>query len=95
MTESFKSNMPEYHTRVMQKAIYDKFGLVTGRVSKAVLCCFHHELTGDQQSSPSLPKQEVDERLEALFDWEEPELLYDLRPMNAGRLCKYNTFWQK
>ena len=93
--ESLKSNMSEYHTRAVQKASYDKFGLVTNKVSKTMLRCFYLELTGDWASSPSLSEQEVDERLEALFDLERPELPYDLRAMNPGSPCKYSTFWQK
>ena len=33
--------------------------------------------------------------MEALFDLEEPELLYDLRGVNPGRPCQFITFWQK
>ena len=93
--ESLKSSMPEYHTRAMRNAMYDKFGLVTGNVKKAVLRHFYRDLTGDMASSPSLSEQEVDERLEALFDLEEPELLYDLRAVNPGRPCQFKTFWEK
>ena len=46
---------------------------------------------GDQASSPSPSEQEVDERLEALLDLEEPELLYDLRGVNPGRRCQFST----
>ena len=46
---------------------------------------------GDQASSPSLSEQEVDERLEALLDLEESELLYDLRGVNPGRPCQFST----
>lgn len=94
--ESLKSSMPEYHTRAMWNAMYNKFGLViTSGVSKAVLRYFYRDLTSDQALSPSLSEQEVDERLEALFDLEEPELLYDLRGANPGRPCQFETFWQK
>jgi len=34
-------------------------------------------------------------RLEALFDLEEPELLYDLRGIYPRRPCQFNTFQQK
>ena len=45
---------------------------------------------GDQASNPS-PSEQVDERLEALLDLEEPELLYDLRGVNPGRPCQFST----
>ena len=74
--------------------MFDKFGLVTGGVKKAVLRYFYQDLTGDQASSP-LSEQEVDERLEALFNLEEPEVLYDLRRVIPGKPCQFSTFWQK
>ena len=79
----------------MWNVMFDKFGLVTGGVKKDVVRYFYRDLTGDQVSSPSLSEQEVDERLEVLFDLEEPELLYDLRKVNPGRPCQFSTFWQK
>jgi len=39
--ESLKSSMPEYHTRAMRNTMFDKFGLVTGGVKKAVLRHFY------------------------------------------------------
>ena len=39
MIESLKSSMPEYHTRAVRNAMFDKFGLVG--VKKAVLCRFY------------------------------------------------------
>ena len=39
-----------------------------------------------------LSEQEVDERLEALLDLEEPERLYDLRGVNPGRSCQFSTY---
>ena len=65
--------------------MFDKFGLVTGGVKKTVLHHFYQNLTGDQASSPYLSEQEVDERLEALFNLEEPKLLYDLSGVPGGR----------
>ena len=58
--ENLKSSMQEYHTHAMRNATFDKLGLVTGGVKKAVLRYFYRDLTGDQASSPSLSEHEVD-----------------------------------
>lgn len=43
-----------------------------------------------------MSEQEVDERLCALFELEEPDLIYDLRDANPGNCSnKYQVFWQK
>ena len=94
--ENLKSNIPIYHTRSMRKAMYEKFGLVTKNVKKSVLRHFYRDLTGDRAVSPSLSEQEVDERLSALFELEEPDLLYDLRDANPGnQLHRFEVFWQE
>ena len=83
--ESLKGNVPEYHIRAMRKTLYDKSALIMGRVTKAMLHYFYCELTAEWGSSPSLSEQNVDGRLEALFELEELEFLYDLRTVSPGR----------
>jgi len=39
--ESIKVNIPTYHTRAMRKVMYDKFGLVSRNMNKAVLRHFY------------------------------------------------------
>ena len=74
--------------------MFDKFGLVTKNVKKSVLRHFYRDLTGDRATSPSPSDQDVDERLLALFELEEPDLLYDLRDANPGNQSnRYGVFW--
>jgi len=43
-----------------------------------------------------LSEKEVDERLCALFELEEPDLIYELRAENSGRPShRFEIFWQK
>ena len=94
--ESLKADMPEYHTRAMRRAMFDKFGLVTKNVKKSVLRHFYRDLTGDRATSPSISEKEVDERLSALLELEEPDLIYDLRDVNPGNQSnRYSVFWSK
>ena len=82
--ESLKANMPQYHTRAMRRAMFNNFGLVTKNVKKFVFRQFYRDLTGDRATSPSPSGKDVDERLSALFELEEPDLLYDLTDANPG-----------
>ena len=92
--ESLTASMPEYHTRAMRRAMFEKFGLVTKNVKKSVLSHFYRDLTGDRATSPSVSEKEVDERLSALFELEEPDLIYDLRDANPRNQSNhYSVFW--
>ena len=94
--ESLKADMLEYHTHAMRRAMFDKFGLVNKNVKKSVLRHFYCDLTGDRATSPSISEKEVDERLSALFELEEPDLIYDLRDVNPGNQSnRYSVFWSK
>ena len=80
----------------MRKAVFEKFGLVSPNVHKSILRHFYRDLTGDQSVSSSITEQEVDESLCALFELEEPDLVYDLRVGNLGRSSDhFQIFWQK
>lgn len=62
----------------------------------SVLCHFYRDLTGDCAVSSSVSEKEVDERLLALFELEEPDLMYDLRAVNPGNQSnRYSVFWSK
>jgi len=96
LIEDIKKCLPVYHTRAMRKALFEKFGLVSPSVKKSVLRYFYRDLTGDQSAAPTLSEEEVDQRLSALFELEEPELVYDLRANNSGRPSGcYEIFWAK
>ena len=63
-------------------------------MKKSVLHHFYRDLTGDRAPSPSPSEKDVDERLSALFELEEPDLLYDLRDANPGnQSSRYGVLW--
>lgn len=94
LIEDIKKKLPVYHTRAMRIAMFEKFGLVTPSIKKSVLCHFYRDLTGDQARSSSWSEEEVDERLCAMFELEEPDLIYDLRSENSGRPShSFEVFW--
>ena len=50
---------------------------------------------GDCSASANLSESEIDERVAALFELEEPSLLYDLCDHFSGRQSKFDVFWQR
>ena len=93
--ESLKAGTPQYHTQAMRRAMFYKFGLVTKNAKKSVLHHFYRDLTGDRATSPSPSEKDIDKRLSALFELEEPDLLYNLRDANPGNQSNcYGVFWR-
>ena len=43
--------------------------------------------------TPQLLLSEIDERVAALFELEEPTLVYDLQDHCGGRQSKFDMFW--
>ena len=52
----------------------------------ALLREMYRRLTGDSSSSVNAAEGEVDERVSQLLDSEDPNLIWDLRVNNQGRL---------
>ena len=95
LIEQLKKDIPQYHTRAMKRVMYEKFGLVTPSTKKSVLRHLYKDLVGDCSASANLSESEIDERVAALFELEEPSLVYDLRDHFSGRQSKFDVFWQR
>jgi len=87
--------IPKYHTREMRKATFEKYGLVTSSVKKAVMRHMYKDLVGDESSASTTSEEEVDARVCAFFDMEEPDLIFDLRQLYSGRASQFDMFWTK
>ena len=59
--------------------MFDKYGLVSKNMNKAILHHFYRDLTEDNAANTMLSEKEVDERVNLLFELEEPDFIYDLR----------------
>lgn len=79
----------------MRKAAFEKYGLIIPAVSKSLLHHFYNDLTGDSSAVTNLTEAEINERVKMFFDLEEPDVIYDLREMCAGRSSKFHVFWKK
>ena len=76
--EQIKGDIPEYHTRAIQREAFHLFGLTTPTTKKAVLRHIYKVLVGDCSSAANRLQSEIDERVQIMFDLEKPSLIYDL-----------------
>ena len=93
--ESIKVNIPSFHTRAMRQAAFEKYGLISPLVKKAVLRHLYKDLLGDSSSAATTRQEAVDERVTAFFELEEPDLVFDLRETYSGNSSKFDLFWSK
>ena len=92
LIERLKEDISQYHMRAMKRVMYEKFGPVTPSVKKSVLRHLYKDLVGDCSASVNLSESEIDERVAALFELEEPSLVYDLCDHFSGRQSKFDVF---
>lgn len=93
--EKIKTCIPQYHTRAMRRAAYEKFGLLMPSTKKSVVRHLYKDLVGDASASCNLSESEIDERVAAVVELEEPSLAFDLRDHFSGRQSQFEMFWQK
>ena len=91
LIEELKKHIPQYHTRAMRRSMFEKFGLVMPTTKKSVLRVFYKDLVGDSSASANLSESEIDSRIAALIELEEPSLVYDLRDHFNGKQTKFDT----
>ena len=77
----------------MRREAFEMFCLATPTTKKSVLRHLYKELVGDSSASANLQQAEIDERVSAMFELEEPSLVYDLRHHYGGQQSKFDIFW--
>ena len=90
--ESIRSDIPQFHTRAMRQAAYEKYGLISPSMKISVL---RQRPVGDSSAAATISQSELDKRVCAFFELEEPDLTYNLRQLYSGRASLYDTFWEK
>ena len=96
--ERVKPLLPQYHTRAMRRAMFDKFGRVSPNIKPAVLRFFYRDLTGDASSSHDTPEAVIDERVREIINMEpeDPNTIVDLREVKSTeKRTKFNVFWDE
>ena len=96
--EKIKPLLPQYHTRAMRRAMFEKFSRVSPSVKPAVLHFFYQDLTGDASLSRTTPESIIDERVRKIIHMEpeDPNTLVDLREVKSKETqTKFNVFWDE
>ena len=96
--EQVKLLLPQFHTRAMRQAMFEKFGRVSPGVKPAVLRLFYKDLTGDCSASHDLPESVVDECVHEILTMEpeDPNTVVDLREVkNKDSRTKFEVVWSE
>lgn len=93
--ENVRFVIPQYHTRAMRAALFEKFGRISPCTKPSALRYFYRELTGDQCSASTTQEAEVDKRINQIIDMEDPSVLPDLRALNTGHTTNFKCFWEE
>ena len=89
--QQIKTCLPKYHTRAMRQEFVYTFGSVT-HAKPAFLREAYRRLTGDASASDSTEQAEVHSRVTEMLETEDPDLVWDLRVLNAGRPESFKEF---
>ena len=64
-------------------------------MKKSALRYLYRDLVSDSSAAANLREHEIDERVAAVFELEEPSLVYDMREHFGGRGSQFDIFWEK
>ncbi|CAB4488681.1 unnamed protein product [Rhizophagus irregularis] len=91
---NLKQTLQVYHTRAMRKEFLDTVELYIGKVEKARMRYIYSVWLQDSAASINSETQDIDDRVEVMFELGDPDLITDFREINEGRLPKYDVFWE-
>jgi len=91
--EEIKKELPEYHTREIRRALFEKFGRISSHVKPYALRYVYRALTSDCSAPAYAAEAEVDRRVLQIVEMEDPDIVPDLRVHNAGRKAIFDAFW--
>ncbi len=66
--EKFKNDIPPYHTRTMRRDAFELFGFISPNTQKSVVRRLYKELVCDMSASTNQSQEEIDERVQTMFD---------------------------
>ena len=76
----------------MRRDAFELFGLVSPKTKKSVIRHLYKELVCDSSASVNLSQEEIDQRVQTMFDLEDASFVYDLRRF-YGEKTKFDQFW--
>ena len=96
--EQIKPRLPQFHTRAMRQAMFEKFGRVSPNVKPSVLRFFYRNLTGDCSASHDMCESIIDERVQEIINIEpeDPNTVINLREVKSNdSKTKFDVFWDE
>jgi hypothetical protein len=78
----------------MRKEFLDTVDLYIGKVEKAKMRHIYTAWLNDSAASVNSETQDVDDRVEMMFELGDPDLLTDFCEINEGKLLKFDIFWE-
>jgi hypothetical protein len=72
-----------------------KYGRVAPNIKPAVLRSLYRDLTDDSSAATNQHTAEIDERVRLILDMEDPDVVLDMRALNAGHKSQYDVFWEE
>ena len=91
---NLKQTIQVYHTKAMRKEFTDTVELYIGKIEKARIRYIYSVWLGDSSASVNSTTQNIDDRVQLMFELGDPELITDLRKINEGRMSSYDLFWE-
>ena len=86
---------PTFHTRAMRRQFFHLVGRISPKSKPHLLRAMYQSLNGDQSAARTTPENEIDEHVSEFLSMEDPDVIVDLRELNAnGRDC-FKVFWEK
>ena len=95
VVDTIRKDIPTFHTRAMRRQFFHLVGRMSPKSKPHLLRAMYQSLTGDQSAARTTPENEIDERVSEFLSMEDPDVIVDLRELNAnGRDC-FKVFWEK
>ena len=95
VVDTIRKEIPTFHTRAMRQQFFHLVGRISPKSKPHLLRAMYQSLTGDQSAARTTPENEIDERVSEFLSMEDPDVIVDLRELNAnGRDC-FKVFWEK
>jgi len=91
---AIESDIAVYHTRAMRREFRERFGLVT-KLSPAIADEMYRHLSDDSSTPSSKISNDVRQRLLALLDSENQDIVIDMRSVHEKKDTKFDLFFSE
>ena len=69
--------LPVFKTRAMHRAAFNRFGILTPKISSVAFIYMYKKLTGDQSAAINIDQSKIEKRVKILIDMEDVDTIVD------------------